>query len=116
MFRNLIKDIWDTTPGLQNLLLTGIDGIVIEKHHENDADEFLAAEAANLIKESQRFGSELGSGSLMFMSSHYQDLVIAIQMITQEYFLLGLLEDPRHLGLVRYRFNLKAYEWYSAIV
>lgn len=116
MFRNLIKEIWDTTPGLKNLLLTGIDGIVIVKHHENDEDEFLAAEAANLIKESQRFGSELGSGSLSFMSSQYEDLVIAIQMITQEYFLLGLLEDSRYLGQVRYRFNLKAYEWYSAIV
>ncbi len=116
MFRNLIKEIWDTTPGLKNLLLTGVDGIVIVKHHEDEEDEFLAAEAANLIKETQRFGEELGSGSLTFMTSQYEDMTIAIQMVTEEYFLLGLLDDPCHLGQVRYRFNLKAYEWYSAIV
>jgi predicted regulator of Ras-like GTPase activity (Roadblock/LC7/MglB family) len=116
MFRNLIKEIWSTTPGLKNLLLTGVDGIVIVKHHEDEGDEFLAAEAANLIKETQRFGAELGSGALSFMSSQYDDMTIAVQMITQEYFLLGLLEDPCHLGRIRYHFNLKAYEWYSAIV
>ena len=115
MFHNLIKEIWGTTPGLRNLLLTGIDGIVIEKHQESEADEFLAAEAANLIKESQRFGAELGSGPLTFLSSHYEDMTLAIQMVTSEYFLLGILEDARHLGIVRYRFNLKAHEWYSVI-
>lgn len=115
MFHNLIKDIWGTTPGLKNLLLTGVDGIVIEKHHDSEADEFLAAEAANLVKESQRFGSELGSGPLTFLSSHYEHMTLAIQMVTQEYFLLGFLEDSSHLGIVRYRFNLKSYEWYSAI-
>jgi len=103
MFHNLIKEIWGTTPGLKNLLLTGVDGIVIEKHHESEYDEFLGAEAANLVKESQRFGTELGSGPL------------TIQMVTQEYFLLGILENASHLGIVRYRFNLKSYEWYSAI-
>ena len=116
MFRNLIKEIWQDTPGLENLLLTGVDGIVIVKHHENEEDEFLAAEAANLIKETQRFGEELRSGGLTFLSSQYEDMTIAIQMVTQEYFLLGLLKDPSHLGQVRYRFNLKAYEWYSAFV
>ena len=115
MFGNLIKEIWDTTPGLKNLLLTGVDGIVIEKHHEDEEDEFIAAEAANLVKESQRFGSELGSGSLKFLTSQYDGLVVAIQMVTAEYFLLGLMEDPKFLGMVRYRFSLKSYEWYSAI-
>ena len=115
MFRNLIKEIWSTTPGLTNLLLTGVDGIVIEKHHENEQDEFIAAEAANLVKESQRFGSELDSGSLQFLTSQYEDMIIAIQMVTAEYFLLGIVSDVRYLGMVRYRFNLKSYEWYSAI-
>ncbi len=115
MFANLINEIWTTTPGLKNLLLTGVDGIVIEKQREEEEDEFLAAEAANLVKECQRFGDELGSGSLQFLTSQYENLVLAIQLVTEDYFLLGLLEDARHLGEVRYRFNLKSYEWYSAI-
>lgn len=115
MFDKIIAEVWAKTPGLNNLMLTGIDGIVIEKHRDSEEDEFLAAEAANLIKESQRFGDELGSGTLNFMSSQFQGLVIAIQMITQEYFLLGLLSDAKQLGQVRYQLNLKAYEIYSSI-
>jgi len=115
MFADLIKEIWITTPGLKNLLLTGIDGIVIERREENEEDDYLAAEAANLVKECQRFGNELSSGSLGFLTSQYESLTLVIQMVTEEYFLLGMLEDTRYLGEVRYRFNLKAHEWYSAI-
>lgn len=115
MFHNLIKEIWTTTSGLENVLLSGIDGIVISRHHESENDDFLVAEAANLIKESQRFGTELGSGSLMSLFTHYEDLIITIQMVTEDYFLLGILKDPKYLGMVRYRFTLVAYEWYSAI-
>jgi predicted regulator of Ras-like GTPase activity (Roadblock/LC7/MglB family) len=115
MFANLIKEIWTAAPGLKNLLLTGVDGIVIERQHDREEDEYLAAEAANLIKECQRFGDELSSGPLRFLTSQYDDLILVIQMVTDEYFLLGLLEDPKHLGRVRYCFSLKSNEWYSAI-
>jgi len=115
MFANLIKEIWSTTPGLKNLLLTGVDGIVIERRNDREEDEFLAAEAANLIKECQRFGDELGSGPLGFLTSQYDDLILVIQMVTDEYFLLGLVEDVKHLGRVRYSFSVKSNEWYSAI-
>ena len=115
MFGNLIKEIWSTTPGLENVILSGVDGIVIVRHHDSDFDDILVAEAANLIKESQRFGNEMESGSLKYLCSQYDDMILAIQMVTADYFLLGLLRDPKHLGMVRYRFTLKAYEWYSAI-
>ena len=115
MFANLIMEIWKDTPGLTNLLLTGVDGIVIEKKNEIEEDEYVAAEAANLIKECQRFGTEMGSGGLQFLTSQFENKILAIQMVTDEYFLLGLLEDAKHLGRIRYSFNLKSYEWYSAI-
>ena len=115
MFHSLIKEIWAAAPGLENLLLSGVDGIVVSRYHENEQDEFLAAEAANLIKEAQRLGGEIGSGGLTSLSTHYEDRIIVIQMVTDDYFLLGILRDPQYLGQVRYRFALKSYEWYSAI-
>ena len=115
MFQSLIDEIWDTTPGLENVLLSGIDGIVIARRHERESDEFLAAEAANLIKESQRFGEELSAGSLLNLYTQFENLIVIIQMVTDEYFMLGILKDPKNLGLVRYRFNLMSYEWYSTI-
>lgn len=115
MFHSLIKEVWDCAPGLENLMLSGIDGIVVSKHHESEEDEYLAAEAANLIKEGIRFGAELGSGKLINISTHYDEKIVVIQMVTQEYFLLGILNDPKFLSLVKYRFTLKSYEWYSVI-
>ena len=115
MFHSLIKEIWASSPGLENLLLSGIDGIVVSRHHDNETDDFLAAEAANLIKEGQRFGKELESGPLQSLSTHFEDRLILIQMISSDYFILGVLSDPKFLGVVRYRFSLKSYEWYSAI-
>ncbi len=115
MFHSLIKEVWSSSPGLVNLLLAGVDGIVVAQHHETDLDDFVAAEAANLIKDTQRFGQELGAGELRGLTTHFNDSVLVIQMVTDDYFLVGTLKDARHLSRVKYRFNLKSYEWYSAI-
>ena len=115
MFHNLIKEIWNTAPGLENVMLSGVDGIVIARHHESEQDDFIAAESANLVKESQRFGLEMGSDALVGLCTYYEGLAILIQMVTPEYFLVGLVKEVRHLGRIRYRFLLKSHEWYSAI-
>ena len=115
MFEDLIKEIWTKVGGLENLMLTGIDGMVVARHHQADEDDYLAAEAANLIKESTRFGNELDSGRLLSMCSQYEERTIVIQMITEEYFLLGVMNSPKNLGYFRYLLTLKSYEWYSAI-
>ncbi len=115
MFGNMIRDIWESTPGLENLLLSGVDGIVIEKKHDSDEDDLIAAEAGSLIKECQRFGEEISSGPMQFFSTQYEHCTIAIQMVTEDYFLLGIVKDSKYMGQVRYQFNLKSYEWYSAI-
>lgn len=115
MFDDLIQEIWTSTTGLENVLLSGIDGIVIAKHHDSEEDEFLAAESANLIKEAHRLGEELSSGPLINLFTQYENHMIIIQTVTPEYYLIGILSDPKHIGQVRYRFTLKANEWYSAI-
>lgn len=115
MFHNLIKEIWTAAPGLDNLLLSGIDGIIVAKHLDLDEDDFLAAEAANLVKEGLRFGREMETGELFNMTTYYEKKVVMIQMVTEEYFLLGILDEPKYLGKIRYKFKLKAHEWYSVI-
>jgi len=115
MFHDLLKEVWETTPGLTNVLLSGIDGIVVAKQRESEQDDFLAAEAANLIKECQRFGGEIKSGPLLSLNAHYEDQAVVIQMVTSEYFLLGIVKDAKRFGEVRFRFAQKSYEWYSAI-
>lgn len=115
MFHSLIKEIWTTTPGLENVMLAGTDGIIIARHHESEQDDFVVVEAASLVKEAHRFGSELESKNLLSICTYYDNLAVLIQMVTDEYFLVGIVKDAKHLGQVRYRFTLKSNEWYSAI-
>ncbi len=115
MFHELVKEVWESTPGLENALLSGVDGIVLAKCLEREQDDFIAAEAANLVKECQRFGGEIGSGPLLNLCTQYEDVAVIIQMVTEDYFLLGVVKDPKYFGEIRYRFALKSYEWYSAI-
>ena len=115
MFSNLIKQVWSQVSGLDNLLLVGTDGIVVSKHLERDEDDFLAAEAANLVKEGVRFGGELGTGSMRSLAAYFDNQIVLIQMVTDEYFLVGILGDPKFMGQIRYQLMLKSYEWFSAI-
>jgi predicted regulator of Ras-like GTPase activity (Roadblock/LC7/MglB family) len=115
MFRDLIQEIWKTTPGLENVMFSGTDGIVVARHHETPKDDFIAAELGNLIKETMRFGQELDADDLTSLGFQYGNKAIFIQMVTEEYFLIAIVTDPEHLGVVRYRFTLMAHEWYSAI-
>ena len=115
VFDKLINEIDENSSGVENLLLAGVDGIVVARKTELEMDDYLVAEAANLIKEAQRFGEELGSTDLVNLTTHYQDQIILIQMVSIEYFLLAILKDSRSLGKLRYRMSLKSHEWYSAI-
>lgn len=96
-------------------MLAGIDGIIIARHHESEQDDFIVVEAASLVKEALRLGSELRSRDLVSICTYYQDLAVIIQMVTEDYFLVGIVKEAKHLGQIRYRFTLKSNEWYSAI-
>ena len=115
MYHKLVDEIWDAVPGMVNVMFSGTDGIIISRKVELDEDEYIIAEAASLIKEGQRFGKELDSGGLRNMVSQYEEMTIVIQMITHEYFLMGLIKDQNLLGRLRYRLTMKSYEWYELI-
>lgn len=115
MFHSLIKEIWTTTPGLENVMLAGTDGIIIARHHENEQDDFVAVEAASLVKEAHRFGAEMKGDNLVSICTYFQNLSVLIQMVTEDYFLVGIIKELKFLGQIRYRFTVKSNEWYSAI-
>lgn len=115
MFEELIKAVWAYSDDWENILLAGTDGIVISRKLELEEDDFIAAEASGMVKETLVFGKELNSGPLKTIVAQYKSNHMLIQMITDEYFLIGLLKTDKQIGRAKYGFLLKAYEWYSAI-
>lgn len=116
MFQAIIESIGSDIPTVENVILAATDGIVVARRKRLPGDDVVTVEAANLVRECLQFSSELKAGPLEHMVFHFKDRILAVQMVNEEYFLLGLATEPRRLGKLKYQLKLKAYECYSAIV
>lgn len=85
----------------------GMDGISIEKRLPDASVniESLAAEYTSALRSSSSTAQDIGLGPLEEMVVTTDNHVVAIRMITPEYFLFILLRKDANLG--RARFELK---------
>jgi predicted regulator of Ras-like GTPase activity (Roadblock/LC7/MglB family) len=108
MFTELLESITGKVEGSLGAVVMGMDGIPIEKRlPELDADniESLAAEYTSLLKASSTAAHDIGQGPLEELIVSTDSNIIAVRMITPEYFLLLLLSKEGNIG--RARFELK---------
>jgi len=115
MFKNIIDEIAQGIPGIDNILVGGIDGIIVAKMRHDELDELLVVEAAGLVKEAMRFGSEMQSGNLGCLVYEFEGKYIVIQMISDTYFLIGRIGDTKYLGKLKYHLRLKSYDCYTLV-
>lgn len=115
MFHEMIGDIANRMQGIQNVIVAATDGIVVSKLAQRDEDELMVVEASSLVRECQRFGSELASGELHNLVFAYGQKTVVIQMISDEYFLMGICSRRDWAGKLKYLLKVKSYECYSII-
>ncbi|MCB1049856.1 MAG: hypothetical protein H6510_03795 [Acidobacteria bacterium] len=112
MFREILVEISDRVPGIENVFLAGTDGIVVAKLKEGPMDELLIVEATTLLNECNRLGTELGSGAINQFTFCFRDRHLVLQMVNEEYFLLGTHTDPTEIGKLKYLLKIKSLECY----
>jgi predicted regulator of Ras-like GTPase activity (Roadblock/LC7/MglB family) len=107
MFGDLLESISEKVEGTLGAVVMGMDGISVEKClHDRSANiESLAAEYTPLLKASYTAAQDIGQGPLQELIVSTDLNVIAIRMITPEYFLLLLLNKDGNIG--RARFELR---------
>jgi len=107
MFGNLLESITEKVEGTLGAVVMGIDGISVEKRlHEGSPNiESLAAEYTPLLRASSTAVEDIGQGPLQELIVSTDLNVIAIRMITPDYFLLLLLNKDGNIG--RARFELR---------
>ncbi len=115
MFHEIIDDIANRMQGVQNIIIAATDGIMVSKLAQRDEDELMVVEAASLIKECQRFGSELESGELRNLVFTYKQRSVVIQLISEDYFLMGICSKLNWTAKLKYLLKVKSYDCYRMI-
>jgi len=107
MFDELLESITGKVEGTLGAVVMGMDGISVEKCFPRGSAniESLAAEYTPLLRASSTASEDIGHGPLQELIVSTDSNIIAIRMITAEYFLLLLLNQDGNIG--RARFELK---------
>lgn len=115
MFLEIIDDVANRVEGLRNVILAGTDGITVSKLVSRDEDELMVVEAAGLVKECQRFGREMAAGEVRELVFSFSQQTLVLQMVSDDYFLLGICSSKQRVGKLRYLLKVKSYECHTVI-
>src|SRR3954454_16564470 len=111
MFGELLDSLINKVEGTLGAIVMGMDGISIEKRHSDNGTniEALAAEYTPLLKASSATTQELTLGSLDELIVFAGTRIIAVRVITPEYFLLVLLSKDGNIGRARFELRKSKY-------
>ena len=108
MFQETLRQIVEKTDGAVGALIMGLDGISVARTDApgNGVDiDVVAAEFTALLKKTMRTAEDAALGQMRELVIASDRLAFLITPITEEYFLLLVLES--HGGLGRARFELR---------
>ena len=108
MFEETLRHIVDRTDGAVGALIMGLDGISVARADADDNTvdiDVVAAEYTALLRKSMRTAEDAALGQMRELVVTSDSLAFLITPITEEYFLLLVLQP--HGGLGRARFELK---------
>lgn len=112
MFKPILQAILDESSGALGVFLLGDDGIVIEQVRLNHAaaDEQLAlvVELAAGIKNIRQTADVLEAGALNEVIIHYEKLSLLVHILSDEYFVVLLLEPDALSGKGSYLLKREA--------
>jgi predicted regulator of Ras-like GTPase activity (Roadblock/LC7/MglB family) len=111
MFGELLESLLNKVEGTLGAIVMGMDGIPIEERHFDSGTniEALAAEYTPLLRASSATTQEMTLGSLDELIVSAGTRVIAVRMITAEYFLLVLLNKDGNIGRARFELRKAKY-------
>jgi predicted regulator of Ras-like GTPase activity (Roadblock/LC7/MglB family) len=111
MFSEYLDALIEKVDGALGAAVMGMDGISIEKRLTDPSIniESLAAEYTSSLRTLSSTTQDTGLGSLEELVVSTDRRIVAIRMITPEYFLFTLLRDDANLGRARYELKRGRY-------
>lgn len=105
MFKQILEDMVNGTPGGVGAVLMGYDGIAIEQFvaEGDDVDlQLVAIEYSNVVKEIRNTAEILGTGELQEVSIKTGRYFVIIHAVTPDYFVALTLARDGNFGKGRY--------------
>lgn len=106
MFKQMLESILERTEGSLGALIMGTDGIAVERVFGEAGKEanldVAAAEFTSLVRNAQRSGSETGLGNLKELVVSLENGVLAMRVLSRDYFVVLALSPEGNLGRGRY--------------
>lgn len=110
MFKEALTLIIERTEGAVAALITGTDGIEVERVMRGEARaanlDVAAAEFTSLVRSAQRTGGDTGLGSLREFVVAYDNATFIVRLFNAEYFMVLALEGE-NANIGRGRFELR---------
>jgi len=110
-FRESLESIVAQIDGAIGAVIMGYDGIAIDEYIRVDEEldvQLLAVEYATLLKEIKRTVDVLQTGAMEEVSISTGEVRIAIRAISEEFFIVLLLQADGNFGKGRYLLRLHA--------
>jgi predicted regulator of Ras-like GTPase activity (Roadblock/LC7/MglB family) len=106
MFKKILQNVVEQTPGAQSAVLMGCDGIEVDHFLASagsaETDQALVVEFASIIKEISHTVSLLSVGTLEEVTVKCQNMTIVLALLTPEYFVALLVGSGGNTGKGRY--------------
>ncbi|MGH9883631.1 MAG: roadblock/LC7 domain-containing protein [Pyrinomonadaceae bacterium] len=106
MFKKMLESIVERTEGSLGALIMGTDGIAVEKVFGEAGQEanldVAAAEFTSLVRSAQRSGRDTGLGNLREIVVSLEHSILAIRILSRDYFVVLALSPEGNLGRGRY--------------
>lgn len=116
MISDHLKKIVEQTPGAVGAILMGFDGIAVMQHiaegHEDRDVESVAMEMSFRFMELRNAATALDMGGVSDITVKMDGGTILCRVLSNEYFVCTLLDDPGHFGKGRWALRSTA----SAII
>lgn len=119
MFKDILQNVVEQTPGAKSIILMGCDGIAVDQVNcagsiVEDVQN-IVVEFAAVVKELLHTTTLLAVGDLDEVTVKCEKLTIVLTMLNSEYFVALLLDDDGHLGKGRYLLKRDAYKLKAAL-
>lgn len=107
LFRDIIEQMAQRVEGTLSVLIIGVDGIIIDRADTEKAIpslslELVAAEYTSLLKTALRTADDVEIGKLHELTVFTEAYHFIIKMITDEYYMMFILEPGGNFGRARY--------------
>jgi predicted regulator of Ras-like GTPase activity (Roadblock/LC7/MglB family) len=102
MFESLFTSLHAKKLELENVLIVGRDGLIIERMHRLESDELMTAECTSFFTDTDRLSREMDLGTTETLDLKYENKSFSLVRINEEYLVIGVYNSGAISGQIQF--------------